>query len=334
METKLEKTDIVMETEEDMTWMIPVEILERIFRLLSFEDLKKTVLVCRRWRQAGDSPGLWSNLPLILNKRNLSELLQILSTRRRKTVKKIVFETPIPGLVLQHVLIHEGTLRSKLETLEFKDSILTGWDAKKILAFVTENSNVTNLIISGSDLSLVDAKLMDRTVAKLITLDVWNTQLTQSQAEAILKNILSKDSRLTDLNIAENNLSSVNVRLLGEAVTKMESVDIGDTILTTQQIEAILTEICKNTNLTNLNMSGNNLSSVEPGLLARAVSQIETIDIGDTSLTSRHMEDILRTALEEKSKLANLFISQNGLGSSVGPDLFAKAVNKLEILDF
>ena len=124
--------------------------------------------------------------------------------------------------------------------------------------------------------------------------------------KAILKNILSKDSRLTDLNIAENNLSSVNVRLLGEAVTKMESVDIGDTILTTQQIEAILTEICKNTNLTNLNMSGNNLSSVEPGLLARAVSQIETIDIGDTSLTSRHMEDILRTALEEKSKLAKV----------------------------
>ena len=38
----------------------PLEILELIFVNLSPADLKSAVAVCRRWREAGESPQLWA----------------------------------------------------------------------------------------------------------------------------------------------------------------------------------------------------------------------------------------------------------------------------------
>ena len=38
----------------------PLEILELIFVNLSPADLKSAVAVCKRWREAGESPQLWA----------------------------------------------------------------------------------------------------------------------------------------------------------------------------------------------------------------------------------------------------------------------------------
>ena len=37
-----------------------------IFEKLSYEDLRKVVLVSRRWKEIGDTPRLWSSLPVIV----------------------------------------------------------------------------------------------------------------------------------------------------------------------------------------------------------------------------------------------------------------------------
>ena len=37
---------------------LPVKMLLRIFKLLLYEDLKIVVLVCRRWREIGETPRL------------------------------------------------------------------------------------------------------------------------------------------------------------------------------------------------------------------------------------------------------------------------------------
>ena len=39
---------------------LPPEIILQILNLLSFDDLKSVVLVCKRWRLLGEDPSLWA----------------------------------------------------------------------------------------------------------------------------------------------------------------------------------------------------------------------------------------------------------------------------------
>ena len=40
--------------------MLPIEILCRVFKMLPPKDLKKVMLVCKRWHDAADTPTLWT----------------------------------------------------------------------------------------------------------------------------------------------------------------------------------------------------------------------------------------------------------------------------------
>ena len=76
----------------DMTEMLPEEILEKIFQFISLQDLSSAVLVCRRWRDVGETPTLWSSLHVGVNTRNMSVMPEMLSSRRLKAVRKLTIE--------------------------------------------------------------------------------------------------------------------------------------------------------------------------------------------------------------------------------------------------
>ena len=62
------KTDISTDmTKLDRAGLLPVEVLELILCLLSPGDLKAAVLVCRRWREVAEAPGMWTWVNLTLN---------------------------------------------------------------------------------------------------------------------------------------------------------------------------------------------------------------------------------------------------------------------------
>ena len=73
------------------------------------------------------------------------------------------------------------------------------------------------------------------------------------------------------------------------------------------------------------------LSGEDPGLLAKVVTKLETLEVRGTRLTQQQAVAIL-TVVSEGSKLVNLDISGNNL-SGVDTRLLAKAVTKLETLD-
>ena len=73
----------------------------------------------------------------------------------------------------------------------------------------------------------------------------------------------------------------------------------------------------------------NSMLGVDPGLLAKAVTKLETLKVG-RKLTKQQAEAIL-TAVIEGSKLSKLEITQNSL-LGVDPGLLAKAVTKRETL--
>ena len=81
----------------DLTKELPAEILERIFQSLSLQDLSTALLVCRRWREVGETPALWSSLPVMVNTRNLSVMTEMLRSRRLQAVRKLDIRNVSPS---------------------------------------------------------------------------------------------------------------------------------------------------------------------------------------------------------------------------------------------
>ena len=358
---------------------LPVEMLLGIFELVSYKDLKNVVLVCRRWREIGETPRFWSSFPAKVKTRNMSVMSEMLSSRRMKQLKKLTIESTlseeVSHTIMNHPVLREfklseeeepqtiisvlnvicsrgykGTVLdmsendmfdidpellakvvTKLQKLEINCTELTLQQAAAIFTAVSEESTMIELDISDNDLSGVDPELLAKAVNNLTTLYIENTNLTLQQTEAILTAV-SEGSKMIKLNIVENNMSGVDPGLLAKAVANLETLDIGRTELTQQQATAILSGISKGTKLTKLNISLNNLSGVDSELLAKAVANLETLDIGSTELTEPIISTTILSGVSKGSEVIKLNMSWNNL-SGVDRGLLAKAITNLESLD-
>ena len=58
-------------------------VLELVFRLLGHRDLMVVLLVCRLWREVGETPGLWAGLVLRVTEENLDTMPRVLAIRKR-----------------------------------------------------------------------------------------------------------------------------------------------------------------------------------------------------------------------------------------------------------
>ena len=131
MKRKLQMTDMTRKLEmTDMTKKLPAEMLMMIFRLLPPSDLSSVVLVCRRWRQFGETPMLWSEVSLTVSWRNLHSLSEMLSCWRLQRVRKLIVKIPVTKEEeLQSVKRHQGL--SKLVMME-TDSLEPGLLVKSV----------------------------------------------------------------------------------------------------------------------------------------------------------------------------------------------------------
>ena len=138
---------------------------------------------------------------------------------------------------------------------------------------------------------------------------------------------------LKTLNIEATDLSSVDSVLLASAVTSLEQVAFWQTDLTPQQAKDILMTICEgDSQLKTLTIAGANLSSVEEGLLKKAVNSLENVNLWGTKLTQQQIEENLTAVSLGSSRLKKLTLAVNNL-SSVAAKLLASAVASLEQVD-
>ena len=286
--------------------LLPAELLERVFGLVPPLDRRAVLLVCRRWREVGEVPGLWAWVLL------RTDMPEVVSTRRLGAVRALTAGAVSEDL-LQAVLRHRGLRRLELP-----------------------NINV----------SAVRPELLGRLVGRLEDVNLFHTFLTRDQATAIFT-VISQNSKLKRLNIGNNKLSSIEPALLAEAVSNLEEVSFqqrmlnshqptsifmslsGRAALTSHQIGAVFAVAGRGTNLRHLNLVGNNLSSVEPGHLAQVVSQLEVMNLYDTSLTGQQVEAVIQALVRPSSTLKRLNMGCNNL-SMVAPRLLARAVARLE----
>ena len=183
--------------EKEMINVLPDEVLEQIFHHLPLHVLGLVLLVCRRWRQIGESPWLWTRARLRVTQEMMSELLTAM---------------------VQHPRLRE-------------------------------------LDMNYMNLSMVNPMLLATAVNKMMVVDIRSTQLTLKQADSLFS-MMSEGTQVRSLKIGPNNLSSLNPDMLATAVHRLEWVEMRGTRITRQQITTILTRKEK-TSLQYLDIRGN-----------------------------------------------------------------------------
>ena len=306
---------------------LPVEMLERVFRLLPPRDLKVVVAVCRRWREVGEAPSLWTWVYLKVVGKNLWGMVEALGSRRLQAATRIIIRAVSRDL-LRALLDHSGmrsvtfgvvTLASlepellaesvtSVESVHLEQAHLTCHQSGAILAAISSGCRLKRLNLSGTNLSSIPPGLVGRAIPLLEEATLTYTSLTTLQLENILSSI-TMDSKLTRLNLGGCNLSAVPPELLG-ALCKLESLAAAGTSLTKKQVESMFTIINNNPPLRNLNLADMDLSSVEPMLMAKAVAKLREADLHSTGLSAQNVETMLRHFL----RVADLRLRRLRLG--------------------
>merc|ERR1719319_738619 len=264
-----------------------------VFHLLPPRDLKAVVLVCRWWREVGEAPALWVWVCIRVKGENHGYIKEFLDSRRLHAVRRI-------------------EVREEMEVSE------------ELLQAVVRRPGLKEMRVQSTDLSAVDPELLAQAVTQLE--EVVHTRLTPQQVTAICT-AMTGNSPLKALGLTDNNLSSVDANILAQAVTQLEEVDLVNTDLTPQQVEAIFAALDTSCKMKILKIQNNNLSSVDPDVLARGVNKLKEVDLVDTDLTPQQVEAIF-AALDTSCKMKILKIQNNNL-SSVDPDVLARVTNKL-----
>ena len=145
----------------------------------------------------------------------------------------------------------------------------------QLLEAVLSHPGLRSVHLSLTDLSSVEPHLPARLRHRLEQVDMWSSELTSQQLEAILT-AAQASSTLRKLNLGNNKLSLLEPELMAMAVNSLEDVDIRHTLLTREQVEAILNQSLVKTSLKRL-VLGRLSGGVEQDLVGRAQQGIKEL---------------------------------------------------------
>ena len=282
--------------------------------------LKMVVLVCRRWREVGEAPLLWSWVvfPIVDSElqwhqhgEQLAEMQKMLETRRLEK------------------MLESRRLEAVRE--------ITMYDvSEELLQAVVHHKGLKVLRLEDSDLSSLTPGLLAKVVAgkEEVHLNASNT-LREKQLEEVLRAV-SEDSNVKLLDISgghmnhdmTSQMTSIEPDLLASAFQQQEKIILNETELSAVQLKAVMKAIYRSQRVHLINFNFCRLDSVDPELLAKVVQKVTTVDISFTWLNNLQTKSIFE-ALNEDTKLKVLDMSDVNV-SSVEPSLMGTVVNKLE----
>ena len=314
-------------------------ILGLVFQLLPHKDLKNCVLVCRLWRDVGEVPRFWTWVKILVTRENMSAMAERLSSKRMRDVKNLRVKEweNVSEEVLHAAVSHRGlkkaqlafvnlisvdpdilgNLVTRLEEVDMTGARMTTDQIQESFTRIgDERSFLKCFHISCNNLSIVNSSKLASALKMLKDVRIHDTQLNMEQLNVIMTTICAKETALKRLDISGNDLSGVDSKLLANAVNTVEEVKIMQTHLTVHQVEAIMTSICNGHSLLKkLDISYNDLSSVNPGLMAHALSCLKEARIALAMLNWAQMEAIeiqKQSTNDIDKKWLNIFSGING----------------------
>ena len=153
-----------------------------------------------------------------------------------------------------------------------------------------------------------------------------------SQLEALFLLIAAKQSKMRELDLLDTDLTSLQPRLLGEAINQLEKVNLSGSKLEGDQLNTML-EMFDYKTLLDINFDYLDLSKVWDEGLGRLLSSIEKLSLKKCSLSSLQVNTALAgLAASEETKLRKINFHGNNL-SAVSGDSLAWLALRLESLE-
>ena len=339
---------------------LPPELRLKILSFLSHHELKMVVRVNRRWREMGEDPLLWRRLRLVVLSRTQPVMEQVLRIRRLQRLRCVKFASPVAAGQAQDMIcliqgqgnVKEldiassklikvqpntmGSLVNGLEVVLLTNCRLTVPQLKTIFTVISQDKtcNLQELYVGTNDLHTLSPTLLANCVTKLSTLHCDNTYLQDDQVDALFSAISLENSRLRELNILSNDLSSVSSSLLASSLSTLVSVNLWGTMLTTDQVDEIFTSLTKNCKVTHLNLSNNNLSNIPPPILSDCISRLTSAELCHSNLIPMQVTMLLTNVATRDCQLDKLDLSGNPTAMQQLPQqLLVTARERLDSLE-
>jgi len=215
-------------------------------------------------------------------------------------------------------------IATALEELEM--ARFSGLHQEKMLAAITRDpGRLRKLVISHTNLGaehpfrafrlrgdlLLEGMVLSKLARKLVELDLGSTSLKAVQLEEFMVSVARSPGKLKNLILQGNDLERVDAGVIARMATKIESLNIAKTELSSKQAEEIFKAIADSPGvLKDLNMDSNDLREVDSNVMADALNKLEKVWLSDMPLlTQGQMRMILTQALEKGTALKELSIS-------------------------
>jgi len=196
---------------------------------------------------------------------------------------------------------------------------LTNDQCIKLLEASLSSTTLIDLDLGNVNLSGVPPNLLASAVKRLKTIRLYMSDLTTDQCIKLLEASRSSTT-LVDLALRYVNLSAVPPTILASAAKRLNTMDLYNTHLTTDQCIKLLQATLCTTTLVDLNLSSVNLSGVPPNLLESAVKCLKIIELSSTSMTVEQSIAVLK-CIPTSTRLQYISLCGNNIREKLPADL-------------
>ena len=305
---------------------LPVELLEKVFDFLPYQDRKTVVLVNSHWRKAGEAAHLWDwvGLPRVEDQRSCKRVIEMLNTRRLAKAKEIAIQTgAMTNDLLQAVVLHKGLKEMEIGGLRL---VPAGVDRQLLVEALT----------GVESLDLQTCALPSQVLIALLTKVASGCSLNELYLHAKNKEqtLRMEAWRMDRMLLLSSDAKVVPAALMASAFTRMTKVHVTHTILSSSQVGALMDRISQdNSSLNNLSLVGSFHRSRTERLDLKHLVHLEEVRLVVNYLTSEELVDFFE-ALSPLTKLKKLDL-ENIYGPSEDEnggitEMMAKAINFLE----
>ena len=220
---------------------LPFEVIIKVFKFLSIDDLKIVIQVSRYFRIAGEDPSLWKSLKIPdIHPNDLEEFLDLPRLAWIQSLhisdwlsvdhfKQIEVKPTLKYLNLSRCLLKESDkfkdnaadlcskVMNSMEILNINRDHLSIHQYNKLFEDMAKSTRIKTIIVNTPEiyeegdvmpnLQLVKSEILAMALSRLVSVQISDCSLTTEQIRVITKEIEKDTCCLEELGIGENDFS-------------------------------------------------------------------------------------------------------------------------------
>ena len=199
---------------------------------------------------------------------------------------------------------------------------------KELLHMLVMHADIKFLDLSFSSLIHVNPELLSTLVTQTPEVTLRNTDLSKKQLNALLLKISQEQTKLKRLDLAENNLSSIEPSLLASALTRLTLAGLCFCQLSTSQLGVLLASISQDSsNLQHLSLADNYLAEMDPVLIGQSLVGLKTFNLCGSKMTP-HQISVALALIAHSTTLEQIYID---LYSGLDYQLVSEARSRMAV---